>query len=135
MKRFAQAAKELQIKKLAENIRMGNPPESVDGLENKDNNPNEDIRKDNEDQNVQLYKSEECEASNKSKSGLYNLTKSKHEGICYSCKYCGYKATSQSNLKRHQEAKHEGVKYSCNQCDYHATHKGDLKRHRFRISL
>ena len=63
IKRFAQAAKDLQIKKLAENIRMGNPPESVDGLENKDNNPNEDIRTDNEDQNVQLYKCEEYEAS------------------------------------------------------------------------
>ena len=30
MKRFAQAAKDLQIRKLAENIRIGNPPETRD---------------------------------------------------------------------------------------------------------
>merc|ERR1719430_794141 len=50
MKRFAQAAKDLQIKKLAENIRMGNPPESVDDLESNYDIPNEDIHHYNEDQ-------------------------------------------------------------------------------------
>ena len=37
----------------------------------------------------QLYKCEECEASYKTKMGLYFHTRSKHKGICYSCKYCG----------------------------------------------
>ena len=49
MKKFAQAAKDLQIKKLAENIRIGNPPEYADVLENNDYNPNEDNPKGNED--------------------------------------------------------------------------------------
>ena len=44
MKRFAEAAKDLQIRKLTENIRMGNPPETRDALDkfkediNQDNN-------------------------------------------------------------------------------------------------
>ena len=33
MKRFVQATKDLQVKKLAENIRMGNPPGSVNDVE------------------------------------------------------------------------------------------------------
>jgi hypothetical protein len=40
-------------------------------------------------------------------------TRTKHEGIVYSCNQCDYKATQQANLKRHQQSKHEGVKYSC----------------------
>ena len=160
MKRFAQAAKDLQIKKLAENIRMGNPTESVDDLENNDDNPNKDIQQDNGDQTENeyagrsisdtsdeiinldipgsdelghgklLYKCEECEESYKSKPALRYHTSSKHEGICYSCKYCGYKATQQGNLKQHQEAIHEGVRYSCDDCDYHATAQGALKKHK-----
>ena len=50
MKRFAQAAKDLQIKKLAENIRMGNPTESVDDLENNDYTSDNDLHEDNEEQ-------------------------------------------------------------------------------------
>merc|ERR1712179_498393 len=48
IKKFAEAAKDLQIKKLAENIRLGNPSEPRD-----DNNycsPNEDIHEDNADE-------------------------------------------------------------------------------------
>jgi len=160
MKRFAQAAKDLQIKKLAENIRMGNPTESVDDLENKDDIPNKDIQKDNGDQTEneyagrsnsdtpdeiinldipgsdklwsgkQLYKCEECEASYKHKKHLRRHTSSKHEGICYSCKYCGFKATQQSSLKIHQEAIHEGVRYSCDQCDHYFTQQNNLKTHK-----
>merc|ERR1711954_283974 len=35
MKRFAQTAKDLQIRKLAENIRMGNPNEDIKTMKNK----------------------------------------------------------------------------------------------------
>ena len=52
----------------------------------------------------QLYKCDECDASYKHKESLHKHTSSKHEGICYSCKYCGYKATQQGHLKRHQES-------------------------------
>ena len=65
----------------------------------------------------QLYKFEECVAVFKTGSGLLYHTRSKHEGIVYSCEQCRYKATTQSNLKVHQQYKHEGVKYSCNQCN------------------
>ena len=43
MKKFAQAAKDLQIRKLTENIRMGNPPETRDALDKS----KEDINQDN----------------------------------------------------------------------------------------
>merc|ERR1712179_556932 len=148
IKKFAEAAKDLQIKKLAENIRLGNTSGARD--DNDDDIPNEDIHEDNADEaekesagesilnaadesinldipcsdelgaGKKLYKCEECEASYKSMIGLYNHTSSKHEGICYSFKYCGYKATKKSSLKRHQESPHEGVK---------AKQQGDLKRH------
>ena len=75
----------------------------------------------------QVLKCEECEASFKGKSGLYHHTSSKHEGICYSCKYCGYKATQQGHLKSHQESIHEGIRYSCDKCNYQATLQRHLK--------
>ena len=49
-----------------------------------------------------LFKCEECEESYKSKSGLWRHTSSKHEGLCYSCIYCGYEATLPDYLKTHQ---------------------------------
>ena len=95
MKRFAQAAKELQIRQLGENIRLGNPPETQDDLVSYNDNKNKDINQENEEQIVnkyaersildtadeimnldvsdelgsgkQVYKCEECEASYKSK--------------------------------------------------------------------
>ena len=149
MNRFTQAAKDLQIKKLAENIRMENPPES---LNTNQDITNEDIYEGNEDQteikhtdvitilNIhgrneqgsgkKLYKCEECEASYKNRSGLYLHASSKHEGIFYSCKFCAFKATRQSNIKIHQESIHDGLKYSCNQCGHHATTKSKLKLHK-----
>ena len=77
----------------------------------------------------QLYKCEKCEASYKSKVGLYYHISSKHKGISYSCKYCEYKATQQSSLKKHENSIHEGVKHSCNQCDYQATQTYSVKYH------
>merc|ERR1712179_623567 len=133
MKKFAQAAIDLQIKKLAENIRMGPSSGPRDDLENNEDVSYDDIHEENEDKTEnkyagrsisdiadeiisldipgsdelgasnQLYKCEECEASYKSKTGLQHHTSSKHEGICYFCKYCGYKATQQGSLKGHQE--------------------------------
>ena len=49
IKRFAQAAKDLQIRKLAENIRMGNPPETRDNLVSNNDDTNEDINQDNDE--------------------------------------------------------------------------------------
>ena len=46
MNRFALAAKDLQIIKLVENIRLGNHQESVDDIENNDDNPNKDFHQD-----------------------------------------------------------------------------------------
>ena len=128
--RFAHIAKDLQVRKLPENIRIVNSPESVDNLDNNDEIPNESIHKDNEDQaEYELFISDKS----KSRMGLYLHTSSAHECIRYSCKFCKYKARYKSNLKRHQEAIHEGVKYSCDQCDYHAKTRSDLKRHKNRF--
>ena len=86
MKRFAHAAKDLKVKKLAENIRKGNSPESVDDLENNDDIPNEGIRTDNEDQAENEYAARSnlyTSDRSKRKMGLYLHTSSTHEGICY----------------------------------------------------
>ena len=40
----------------------------------------------------------ECDASYKSKNGLNVHISSKHEGICYSCKYCAYKARTRRKI-------------------------------------
>ena len=157
MKRFAQAAKDLQIRKLSENIRIVNPPETRDNLVSNDDNTNEDIIQEEQIENKdaersildtvdeiinhdipvidepgsgrQVYRCEECEAIYKSKRGLYHHISSKHKGICYTCKYCGYKVTQLSSLKRHQESIHEGIFYSCEHCGYKATQQSSLKKH------
>ena len=100
MRRFAQAAKDLQIKQLAEGIIMG--PEPRDDLDNNDDISNQDIHEDqteNEfagrsyssiaDEIINLdipgsdelgsgkqlqYKCEECEASYKHRQSLRNHT-------------------------------------------------------------
>ena len=150
MKRFAQDVKYLQIKRLAENVGIENPPESIDDLENADEisyeSNNEDIKDQtkNADEIInldipggdelgsgkQLYKCEECEASYNSRGGLYNHTSSKHKGIFYFCKHCSYKAHRRGIIKQHQDAIHEGVRYSCNQCNYYSTTQGSLKTHK-----
>ena len=98
MRRFAQAAKDLQIKKLLENIRMGNPSESIDDPFNNNDILKEDIYEDYEEQieneyagksilgiaegpSKQLYKCEECEASYNSKTGLNNRTRQQNRTI------------------------------------------------------
>merc|ERR1712179_452607 len=53
MNRFAQAAKELQIKKLAENIRMGNPTQLGKHFDSNGENPNVGI---NEESTYKVYK-------------------------------------------------------------------------------
>ena len=157
IKRFYQTAKDLQIKNLAENIRKGNPPESVDDLENIDNKPKEDIHKDDENQteneyagninldiadeiiNIddnefgsgkQLYKCGECEKSYKRKDFLKSHQESVHEGVRYFCDQCGYSYHYQSDLKKHKKSVHEGLRYSCNRCDYQAKQQNHLKAHK-----
>ena len=146
MRKFADAAEDLQIKKLSEIIRIGKPNEPKDN-----NNDNKDIHQLKEEKSKneyarsslldisgsdelgsgkELFKCEECKASYKSKMGLYYHTSSKHEGISYSCKYCDYHATTQGHLKRHQGSIHEGVRYSCDQCDYQATQQSNLFTHK-----
>ena len=134
MKKFAQAAIDLQIKKLAENIRMGSSSGPRDNLENNVDVSYDDIHEEGEDKtentyagrsisdiadeiisldipgsdepgaSKQLYKCKECEASYKSRTGLNLHTNTKHGGICYSCKNCVYKATTKGTLKQHQNS-------------------------------
>ena len=160
MHRFSKAAKDLQIKKLVENIRMENSSRPKDDCENNEDATYEAIHEDNEykteseyagrsipdiadeivnlnslgsdelENGKQYYKCEECEKSYKYIRGLYSHTCRKHDSMCYFCKYCGFRTTKQSNLKTHQESIHEGVRYSCDQCDYHATQQSHLKTHK-----
>ena len=55
MKRFAQDVKYLQIKKLAENVGIENPQESVDDLEKADEISHKSNNKDKEDQTKNDY--------------------------------------------------------------------------------
>ena len=156
--RLYQAAEDLQIKKLGENIRMEYPsgPRRED-LDNNDHILSEDINEDNQTKNgynrrsasyiadqtlnnyipardehgsnKKLHKCEECEAIYKSQSSLWRHASSKHKGNYYSCKYCGYKATRQSHRKTHQESIHEGIKYSCEYCGFKASQQSNIKRH------
>ena len=155
MNRFIQAAKDLQIKQLAESLITGNQydnhQESTDGYHIKNEAEYENrIRSisiiageiinlnkpafnpgsvSSLGSSKQILKCQECGATYKSNMGLWRHTKSKHERTVYCCKKCSYKATLQSLLKNHQQAVHEGVKYSCNQCKYKATTQGNLKIH------
>ena len=158
MKRFAQVAKDLQIKQLA-SIIMG--PEPEDDLDNNVSISNKDIHEEQTENKYAgrsyssiaddinnldipgseelwsgmqlLYTCKECESSYNTKKGLNLHTNNKHEGIVHFCHNCGYKTTNKSHLKKHKESVHEGVKYQCNQCGYQATEKGSLKRHKLSV--
>ena len=149
-KSFTQAAKHLQIKKLAENI-LAYPiptdptndvvnnydPESIHKQnENKAENNERSIlyhadqtKNDELGSSRKLYKCEECKKSYKNRDGLSYHTKSKHGGIYHCCKYCGYGFARRTHLKRHEESIHEGVKYACDHCEYKATRQCTLKKH------
>ena len=62
--------------------------------------------------------------------GIKIHKESQHQGVCYSCDNCQYKAPTPTHLKTHVESIHEGVRYPCDQCDYKATQKGNLATHR-----
>merc|ERR1712179_416945 len=156
MKKFAQAAKDLKIKKLAENITMGNPPESFDDLDKNDDIQNEDISKDNEDQieneyadiadkiidyipgsdeqgsGKQSYKCEECEVTFKHKKSLIRHMRAFHEGVKYYCDQCDYQATRQEKLVTHKKSVHDGVIYICDKCSYQTGWRQQLKEHKDR---
>ena len=134
LRRFAQLAKDLQIKSLAEVILIANLSEPVDDNDDIYKQEVPENRKDHAgrsigDESIDIPGIGEL-GSVQYKYEFETINKSrKHEGIVYSCQYCGYKATRWGNLKRHKESVHEGVKYPCNQCDYMATATGTLKKH------
>ena len=51
----------------------------------------------------------------------------------FQCQDCERTFSSQPGLWNHTKSIHEGVKYACNQCDYQATHKSNLQAHIKRI--
>ena len=46
---------------------------------------------------------------------LRTHVEAKHEGICYACDQCEYKATQPGNLQRHVNSMHKGTFYHCGQ--------------------
>jgi hypothetical protein len=116
MDKFMEAVKDLQIKQLAECFITGGNP-FINREEHADNDDNmssmtsdqdilatisEENENDTEDEILRayntggesgsrLYKCEECEAMFKGQSGLWSHTRTKHEGIVYSCNQCEYK--------------------------------------------
>ena len=73
MKRFAQASRDFQIKKLAENIKMEHPSQPLKDLDDNEDNTNKDRHEDHEEQtknenekvaHVLWMKLSKCQASN-----------------------------------------------------------------------
>ena len=62
-------------------------------------NDDENKEKTSSESDSHMDNCEECDAEFKSKSGLLLHTRSKHEGIVYSCKQFEYKSAYQSHLK------------------------------------
>ena len=52
------------------------------------------------------FQCKDCERTFISPSGLWNHTKSKHEGVKYACNQCDYQAGYQSNLHYHMKKEH-----------------------------
>ena len=46
----------------------------------------------------------------------------------YSCQECDYESKYSWHLRTHVEAKHEGICYACDQCEYKAQQPGNLQR-------
>ena len=78
---------------------------------------------------MQLNSYEECDSTFQSKLGMNLNTRTKLEGVKYSCDQCKYQA-SWPGHKESQRIKHEGGIHSCNQCEYQLTWKDKLKRHK-----
>ena len=75
------------------------------------------------------FQCQDCERTFSGPSGLWQHTKSKHEGVKYACNHCDHQFTLQGVLTKHIQSIHEGVKYACNQCDYQATRQDSLTSH------
>ena len=140
--KFFQAAVDLQIKNVAENIKDGpkhNLDEDIaDGNTNLDTPGNVELVFDKiaeHGQGMCLYKCDKCEATYKSKIALNTHNRRKHIGIVYPCKYCQYKATTQNDRKVHQESIHEGLRFACDMCEYQASQQTHLRIHKKAVHL
>jgi hypothetical protein len=133
MDRFMEAAKDLQIKQLAECfMTAGNPFLKGDKYADADNmssmSSDQDIltnivkehEDDTEDDNV--------EEIPKVNIMTYN-TGGESRSQLYKCEECEAVFKSKNGLLRHTSSKHEGIVYSCNRCEYQATRPDELKTH------
>ena len=71
----------------------------------------------------------DCAYKIRSRTGMLNHQRVKHQGIHFDCEECDSKFTSKGGLKWHKDNKHRGVRFKCPKCDYLATRKGNLKIH------
>ena len=52
-----------------------------------------------------------------------------HEGTCYNCDQCNYKATQHTNMILHKQSKHEDVEYLWGQCGFKGIGDASLGKH------
>ena len=71
----------------------------------------------------------DCDYKVRSRSGMLQHQRVKHQGIHFDCDECGSKLTTKKGLEWHKDNKHKGVRFKCSKCDYMATVKGNLKIH------
>ena len=149
MNEFLDAAKNLEIKEISNNVEFdekfveGNEPELDDNISDTKLANELPHRADNYSINRQMgtdcndsqihkqgpFDCGKCDRQFKYKSQLTLHMESKHEGVKYPCNQCEYLASRQSCLKRHIMSIHKGVKFACNQCEFQSKRQDCLKTH------
>ena len=151
---FLEAAKELEIKGLAEeNIKSKKEnhtePEEKDetslfkfecDAENDINEEHKNIKVevDQIDNNLTklkrcsdgTYECEDCEYRTKHKKHMKTHKLSLHAKVRFECDECIKAFSDPSSLRRHKKSSHEGVRYACDQCCKSATTAFHLVKHK-----
>ena len=130
---FIQAAGDLQIEGLQENINVGNNFENTfddQPIEKNENhayyNHDSFYEIETKHNELELYETQD-HPSNLTDYQIRNIER-KEDGS-YSCDECDYKTKKSDHLKRHRMGKHEGVKFQCHQCKREFSTKTNLKTH------
>ena len=156
-KSFAQAAKDLQIKKLAEDIISYHiPTDTRNDVDNNYDPVNESIREQNENKADNEYSERSssnhadniiigippeprnnvdnnyCEYTERNTSIYTDKIKNYQQGFSkqlYKCEECDISYKNRDGLSYHTKSRHEGIYYSCKYCGYKFARRTHLKTH------
>ena len=132
LEKFLEAARELEIKGLTEDINRREENEQHIVLDMNELSENDII-----EENATLVESDDVISITSIKSEM--VPTSRPEKVTYraksgksndnQCKECLSKFASGGALINHRRSKHEGVSYSCDFCEYKNGQAGNLKKH------